>query len=187
MVSYFWDCKTLGVVIMLLFIQSSMAESDEHPLLYESSSREEMIQMAGYGEEKLSTVLVTGAVLCEACLHAEPQLRAWPISGALVAVKCQTPCKRISGSAQAVTDEYGDFLIDLPSHLHGIPNLPKICAVKVLRIPKNSMCRPAFVKKHKGLRFSSVGNGIRTYTAGRIRFQHITSKPLKACIGRAKQ
>ncbi|KAK6265124.1 hypothetical protein SCA6_020558 [Theobroma cacao] len=81
MVSYFCDCKTLGVVVMLLLIQSSMAESDEHPLLYESSSREEMMQMAGYGEEKLSTVLVTGTVLCEACLHAEPQLRAWPISG----------------------------------------------------------------------------------------------------------
>ncbi|XWS19276.1 hypothetical protein CRYUN_Cryun31cG0001800 [Craigia yunnanensis] len=34
------------------------------------------------------------------------------------------------------------FLIDLPSHLHGIPNLQKICAVKVLRIPSNSMCPP---------------------------------------------
>ncbi|XVF75163.1 hypothetical protein PTKIN_Ptkin13bG0165300 [Pterospermum kingtungense] len=187
------DCKGLGLmfimIILLLFTQqtSSMSELEEtknKPMLYELSSREEMVQMAGYGEEKLSTVLVTGTVLCEACLHedADPQLRAWPISGALVAVKCQTPCKRISGSAQAMTDEYGDFLIDLPSHLHGIPNLQKICTVKVLRIPKNSMCRPALVKKHKGLRFSSVGNGIRTYTAGRIRFQHITSKPLKACI-----
>ncbi|XVF28067.1 hypothetical protein REPUB_Repub14bG0163700 [Reevesia pubescens] len=156
------------------------------PILYEFSSREEMVQMAGYGEEKLSTVLVTGSVLCEACLHGyahqEPQLRAWPISGALVGVECQTACKSKSGSAQAMTDEYGDFLIDLPSHLHGIPNLQKICVVKVLGIPKNSMCRPALVmKRHNGLRFSSVGNGIRTYTAGRIRFQHITSKPLKAC------
>ena len=102
-----------------------------------------------------------------------------------MAVKCQTACKSKSGSAQAITDEYGDFLIDLPSHLHGIPNLQNICAIKVLRIPKNSMCRPAFAKKQKELRFSSVGNGIRTYTAGRIRFQHITSKPLKACIRRA--
>ncbi|XVF26226.1 hypothetical protein REPUB_Repub13aG0280900 [Reevesia pubescens] len=194
MMIYFCDCKRLGAMTMLtiflLFIQqiSLMAELD-HEIkkpLYEFSSREEMVQIAGYGEEKLSTVLVTGTVLCEACLHgyAEPQLRAWPISGALVAVKCQTACKKKLGSAQAITDEYGDFLIDLPSHLHGIPNLQKICAVKVLRIPKNSMCRPAFVKKHKRLRFSSVGNGIRTYTAGRIRFQHITSKPLKACSSR---
>ncbi|OMO76961.1 hypothetical protein CCACVL1_15254 [Corchorus capsularis] len=36
--------------------------------------------MAGYGEEKLSTVLVTGTVVCEAC-HSDSQLRAWPISG----------------------------------------------------------------------------------------------------------
>ncbi|XWS15443.1 hypothetical protein CRYUN_Cryun34aG0001500 [Craigia yunnanensis] len=189
----FCDCKRLGTVTMmiiiflLLFIQTSMAQLDEiNKPLYELElpSREEIVQMAGYGEDKLSTVLVTGAVLCEACLHAsaEPQRRAWPISGALVAVKCQTACKTKSGSAQAITDEYGDFLIDFPSHLHGIPNLQKICAVKVLQIPKNSMCRPAIVTKHKGLRFSSVGNGIRTYTAGRIRFQHITSKPLKACI-----
>lgn len=162
-------------------------DHDQAPMLYEFSSRGEMVHMAGYGEEKLSTVLVTGTVLCEACLHAQPdhQLRAWPISGAVVAVKCQTPCKSISGSAQATTDEYGEFLIDLPSHLHGIPNLQKICSVKVLRIPKNSMCRPALVKKRKGLKFSSVGSGIRTYTAGRIRFQHITSKPIKACIRRA--
>ncbi|XWS12965.1 hypothetical protein CRYUN_Cryun37aG0135100 [Craigia yunnanensis] len=194
MMTNFCDCKRLGamiIIIFLLFIQqtSLMAELQEikKPILYELSSREEMVQMAGYGEEKISTVLVTGAVLCEACLHgyAEPKLRAWPISGALVAVKCQTACKSKSGSAQAITDEYGDFLIDLPSHLHGIPNLQNICVVKVLAIPKNSICRPAFIKKHKGLRFSSVGNGIRTYTAGRIRFQHITSKPLKACIRRA--
>ena len=88
--SNFCDCKRLGammIIIFLLFIQltSLMAELEEikKPILYELSSREEMVQMAGYGEEKLSTVLVTGAVLCEACLHgyAEPKLRAWPISG----------------------------------------------------------------------------------------------------------
>ncbi|OMO76962.1 Pollen Ole e 1 allergen/extensin [Corchorus capsularis] len=105
--------------------------------------------------------------------------------GALVAVKCQTASKSKSGSAQATTDEYGEFVIDLPSHLHGVPDLQKACEVKVLQIPKNSKCRPAFVKKHKGLKFSSIGNGIRTYTSGKIRFQHITSKPLKTCIRRA--
>ena len=35
--------------------------------LVEFSSREELAEMAGYGEEKLSTVLVSGTVLCEAC------------------------------------------------------------------------------------------------------------------------
>ncbi|MBA0695156.1 hypothetical protein Goari_005388 [Gossypium aridum] len=76
-------------------------------------------------------------------------------------------------------------MIDLPSHLHGVADLQKICTVKVIGIPKESMCRPAFVKKHEHLRLSSVGNGIRTYTAGRIRFQDIMSKPLKSCLTRA--
>ncbi|MBA0748526.1 hypothetical protein Gogos_005336, partial [Gossypium gossypioides] len=51
-------------------------------------------------------------------------------------------------------------MIDLPSHLHGVADLQKICTVKVIGIPKESMCRPAFVKKHEHLRLSSVGNGI---------------------------
>ncbi|XP_039060090.1 uncharacterized protein LOC120204069 [Hibiscus syriacus] len=171
------------IVVSLLLQQSSlMAELViRKPILYELSSRDEMLHMAGYGEEKLSTVLVTGSVICEACrLHS--QLRSWPISGAMVGVKCETPCKTKSSTTQATTDEYGDFIIDLPSHLHGIANLEKICSIKIIRIPKKSMCRPALVKKHKHLKLSSVGNSIRTYTAGKIRFQHITSKPLKSCI-----
>ena len=30
-------------------------------------SREEMVRLAGYGEEKLSSVLVMGTLVCEAC------------------------------------------------------------------------------------------------------------------------
>uniref|UniRef100_A0A2P2P2X1 Pollen Ole e 1 allergen and extensin family protein n=1 Tax=Rhizophora mucronata TaxID=61149 RepID=A0A2P2P2X1_RHIMU len=167
----------------IIFLQtSSMAQEEIVNPLYGFSSREEMVQLAGYGEEKLSTVLVTGTVLCEACLHGEPYIRSWPVSGALVAVHCRTGRKwSKTTSARAVTDEYGDFLIDLPSHLHAMPNLDRTCLVKVLRTPKNSSCRPAYGRKNKALVLSSFGKGIRTYTAGKIKFLDLTSRPLQAC------
>jgi preprotein translocase subunit SecG len=87
--SYFSGCNNLvtmmNFIISTIFIiftitlQASTAKA-ENPL-QEFSSTEELVQWAGYGEEKLSTVLVTGTVLCEACLHGENQLHAWPISG----------------------------------------------------------------------------------------------------------
>ncbi|GAY35414.1 hypothetical protein CUMW_016200 [Citrus unshiu] len=173
------------MIIIIFLLEGSMAEEEEMSSSYELSTREELVQMAGYGEEKLSTVLVTGSVLCEACLHGQDdQLRAWPITGALVSVYCHNSHRKIISKTQTFTDEYGDFMIDLPSHLHATPNLDKTCSVKVLRLPKNSHCRPAYVKKHKGLKLSSVGNGIRTYAAGRIGFLHWTSKPLRACTGK---
>lgn len=61
---------------------TSMATDIEEDPLYELNSQEEMVHLAGYGEEKLSTVLVTGSVQCQACLHGhEAQLTEWPISG----------------------------------------------------------------------------------------------------------
>ncbi|GAV59843.1 Pollen_Ole_e_I domain-containing protein [Cephalotus follicularis] len=180
--SYFQGCHNLVMLIFfIVIIRTSMADVG-NPLSFELSSREELVQLAGYGEEKLSTVLVSGTLLCEACLHGHPHLQAWPISGALVGVHCHARGRRKSSCLQGVTDEYGDFLIDLPSHLHAIPNLDKTCSVTVLRLPHNSQCRSAYVKKRKGLRLSSFGNGIRTYTAGRLRLHHSTSKPSHACI-----
>ncbi|XP_021902361.1 uncharacterized protein LOC110817943 [Carica papaya] len=162
--------------------RTSMAEDDQNPLSYELWSREEMVRMAGYGEDKLSTVLVAGTVVCEACLSGEHELRVWPVPGASVTVKCSKSGESKWVWERGMTDEYGDFLIDLPSQLHATPNLEKTCYVKVLRLPTNSQCRPAYVKKQKGLKLSSVGNGIRTYSAGRIRFQHFTSKSSPPCI-----
>ncbi|KAK8494825.1 hypothetical protein V6N12_055146 [Hibiscus sabdariffa] len=175
----------MTMVIVSSFLEQSVASELEEmvvekPILYELWSRDEMMRLAGYGEEKLSTVLITGSVLCQACQHHHPQLRSWPIPGAMVVVKCETPTK--SDTRQVTTDEYGDFMIDLPSHLHGVVDLEKMCSVKIIRIPKKSMCQSAPVKKHKYLTISSVGDGIRTYTTGKIMFQHITSKPLESCI-----
>ncbi|KAJ0081714.1 hypothetical protein Patl1_09593 [Pistacia atlantica] len=187
--SYFLGCcgsRFLIVFSLFCLLQASTAEEGNvnGNLLYQLSTREELVQMAGYGEEKLSTVLVTGTVLCEACLHGEDQLRSWPISGALVTVYCHNSHRRTISKSQAVTDEYGDFMIDLPSHLHAIPHLEKSCSVKVLRLPRNSLCRPTYINRHRGLVLSSVGNGIRTYATGRMRFLHSTSKPLRGCTGK---
>ena len=75
----------LFIIFFIFFAAASAlgARAAQENLLFEVSSREELVQIAGYGEEKLSTVLVTGSIHCEACLHADDQLRAWPVSGSL--------------------------------------------------------------------------------------------------------
>ncbi|XP_054778787.1 uncharacterized protein LOC129286779 [Prosopis cineraria] len=169
------DLVMFLLLCIVVFLQSpvpaSAAGEDTEGDLFQLLSRKEMVQMAGYGEEKLSTVLVTGSVHCEAHdLHgkADQQIHAWPIPGASVAVNCHSHGSEWRGKstvARGITDEYGDFMIDLPSYLHAIPNLEKICRVKVHQIPKNSQCQLAYVKRHKKLRLSTFGNGIRTYSA----------------------
>lgn len=165
-------------------------ESLEMKWVLEMSSRDDMVQMAGYGEEKLSTVLITGAVVCnKVCLAAKDsdqhqlQLPLQPISGALVGAVCHTNKKDKNPSwAKAVTDKYGEFMIDLPSHLHGIPNLDNVCSVKILELPKDSPCHQSdFVSEHKEIKLASVGNGIRTYTTGRMAFLHTMPESSEAC------
>lgn len=43
-----------------------------------SWSRAEMVEMAGYGEQKLSSVIITGSLLCDT---SHPQLRSIAIPG----------------------------------------------------------------------------------------------------------
>ncbi|MED6121422.1 hypothetical protein PIB30_030015 [Stylosanthes scabra] len=148
--------------------------------LFEFSSRDEVVQMNGYGEEKLSTVLITGSLNCEPTFPDHNQPHAWPVPGASVAVNCHSNGRerrgRSAAVARGVTDEFGEFMVELPSYLHAIPNLEKICTVKINEIPKGSMCR-VMKKRQKQLSLTSFGNGIRTYSAGDIRLRH-HSKPL---------
>lgn len=174
--------------------------------LVELSSRAELVNIAGYGEEKLSTVTVTGKVLCHACMGGKFPVPTHPVSGTIiiiliimitdmiilmkgiqndsvvslfcfafalfvgakVSVFCGSSGKSNKSWARGSSDEYGDFFIDLPSHLHAIPNLEKVCSVRVLQLPKSSLCRPAFTGKHKGLKLVSIGDGARAYTADDI-------------------
>lgn len=46
-----------------------------------SSSREEMVRTAGYGEEKLSTVVITGTLLCDERIGRHQNHPGLPISG----------------------------------------------------------------------------------------------------------
>ncbi|GMH05230.1 hypothetical protein Nepgr_007070 [Nepenthes gracilis] len=176
----FYGCSNLVTMLLtspliffllLLRMDAAAARGDE---FLELLSRADMVEIAGYGEEKLSTVLITGALLCKdssSTSHHHRRPQPLPVSGALMAATCNSfDIKNKKQTwAQGITDEYGDFIIDLPSHLHAIPNLHKACFVKVLRLPKNSPCRSAaFARKPAGLRLSSVGNRIRTYTAGEI-------------------
>lgn len=85
-----------------------------------------------------------------------------------MAVFCGTNGKTKKSWAKGSTGSYGEFLIDLPSHLHAIPNLEKICLVKVLHLPKSSPCGRAFTGKHKRIKLTSIGEGIRTYTTHNI-------------------
>lgn len=176
-------CLILLVNIVVGSPPSASASGvEDYHNLFGLSSREEVVEIAGYGEEKLSTVLITGSLHCGPNHHHS---HAWPIPGALVSVNCQSHSTERKGKsmvANGVTDEFGDFMVDLPSYLHAIPNLEKICRVKVHKIPKGSLCRPARrVNKQKGLfKLSTIGNGIRTYDAGTIRIQHSASEPVGA-------
>ncbi|KAJ4957033.1 hypothetical protein NE237_013816 [Protea cynaroides] len=171
-------------LIMNIGMRTSSTAAQEQPLM-ELSSHKDLVDMAGYGEERLSSVIVAGTLLCDACLHGKSESGSFPISGAKVAITCKKGRKmRKSICAQGRTDEYGDFIIDLPSNLHAIPRLEKVCFVKVVALPKNSPCRRVLHVKSKGIRLSSVGNGIRTYTPGKMRFQPLY-KASRLCVNRA--
>ncbi|CAG7874113.1 hypothetical protein BRARA_E00572 [Brassica rapa] len=131
-------------------------------------SRIEMAEMNGYGEHKLSSVVITGSLLCNS-----------PVSGATVAIKCHTGFKRRSNWIKAVTDEFGEFVIHLPSHLHAIPHLEKACFVKPVHVPKHyRRCYKTFSKSniHKGIKLVSSSNGFRVYTSGTIRLHGHSSR-----------
>ncbi|XP_057462451.1 uncharacterized protein LOC130752649 isoform X1 [Actinidia eriantha] len=188
MVSHFLGCSNnlarlmVFVFISFLFLLATpaMAQRQINPLV-ELSSGEKLEEMAGYGEKKLSTVMVSGTVLCEACSNDQNGLtNPQTVSGALVAVSCHTTQKTSKSNwVEIRTDEFGDFLIDLPSHLHAIPYLDKKCLVKILQLPKNSPCHPAFTGKQTGLKLSSAANGIRTYTAENL---YLTRKTSPECM-----
>ncbi|KAF9610101.1 hypothetical protein IFM89_019966 [Coptis chinensis] len=173
-----------GYLALMLFLFFMVTSSVTGNPLAELSTRSELVELAGYGEEKLSSVIVTGTVGCEACLdNREAETYAWPVTGALVAISCKSGRRKmkVNDWAQEITNEYGDFLIDLPSHLHAIPYLERACVVKVLRVPKNSPCKRIRVRQSNKIELSSVGNNIRTYTAGSIRL-HQTSKLSRNCL-----
>ncbi|XP_073156240.1 uncharacterized protein [Henckelia pumila] len=155
----------------------------ETPVISAGRTRTEVDQVlvnwAGYGEEKLSTVVISGKLLCHesTAANAKPEVHPNPVSGASVAVFCGASGRKTKKTMAKLgsTDSYGEFQIDLPSHLHAIPNLEKVCYVKAIHLPKNSPCKQGFTGKHKGIKLVSVGEGIRAYTTHEI---HLMFKTL---------
>ncbi|KAI3466491.1 hypothetical protein Pfo_023154 [Paulownia fortunei] len=162
------------VFVVFVFLETPAIVTGEEDLVAELSSREELVNWGGYGEEKLSIVVIGGKLLCHAGADDKLSSHPHPVSGATVAVFCGTSGRTKKSWAKGSTDSYGEFLIDLPSHLHAIANLEKICLVKVLHLPKSSPCRQAFTGKHKGIKLTSIGEGVRTYTTDNI---HLMPKP----------
>ncbi|ESQ55712.1 hypothetical protein EUTSA_v10026465mg [Eutrema salsugineum] len=119
-------------------------------------SRKEMVEMSGYGELKLSSVLLTASLLSSS---------SDPIPGATIGIKCHTGIRKRSNWIKAVTNDLGQFVIDLPSHLHAIPDLDKACLIKPLSVPKQFRCSPNI---HRGIKLVSSSNGFRVYTGGNI-------------------
>ncbi|XP_062204879.1 uncharacterized protein LOC133906930 [Phragmites australis] len=160
---------------VLLFVAAVAADEEALPVepmeLYFTPA--ELARIAGYGEEPVSSVSVSGQVACELCLRPGSDLLTFELPGAKVAVICETEGRnQVANSAFATTDEFGNFTIDLPSQLHATPNLETACVVKVLQIPIDSLCR----LRHRlgstyGLKLSSGEDGVRAYTTGVIRLQ----------------
>ncbi|KAK6154588.1 hypothetical protein DH2020_008836 [Rehmannia glutinosa] len=145
------------VFIVSVFLETPAIATGEGEPVAEIWNRDELVKWGGYGEEKLSTVVISGKLLCHAGPDDDKLSRhPYPISGATVAVLCGTSGRKKRSWAKGSTDSYGEFLIDLPSHLHAIPNLEKICLVKVFHLPKSSPCRQAFTGKHKPIKLTSI-------------------------------
>ncbi|KAL5715607.1 hypothetical protein ACHQM5_017405 [Ranunculus cassubicifolius] len=129
-------------------------------------------------EEKISSVVVKGKVVCKACFDVEHGLHILPASGAVVAISCRNGKKMMK--IQNRTNQYGDFIIELPSHLHGVHHLEKACVVKVLKLSQNSPCRLP-IRRLKKIKLLSNRNNVRAYTIGTIRLQH-TSNHAPKCL-----
>lgn len=74
--------KMIAFVFIVVFLLLETPVSAEFDLLAELSGREEWVKWAGYGEEKLSTVVVGGTILCHApdAKH-KTSLHPYPVSG----------------------------------------------------------------------------------------------------------
>ncbi|XP_019186742.1 PREDICTED: uncharacterized protein LOC109181435 [Ipomoea nil] len=168
----------LAFILFLVILESPATAN----LSIDEVYREELVKMFGYGEDKISTVQIEGKVVCQTCSDDDERSSRslHPISGAWVGILCSRSGRRASYSSwiKGNTDELGDFLIDLPSHLHAIPNLKKTCLVRVLHLPKASICTQhhhyySKPPKHKRIQLIGVQEGTRTYTTHTI---HLTPK-----------
>lgn len=136
--------------------------------------RAEFTEFGGYGEKKLSNVVVVGNIFCDTCLkHQLSKESSHVIAGALVALKCSINRKTTASVDVRETNEYGDFSVEVPSLFHPEGRMNR-CSVRLLNSSEDSCNTPSTTAPSK-LAFRSNSNGVLTYTAGSISYrpQHI--------------
>ncbi|KAF3785676.1 hypothetical protein EJ110_NYTH27330 [Nymphaea thermarum] len=151
----------LAVLITRVPVIITAAREDDWIVIDTASQRANLAMLAGYGEEKLSSVLVTGSVLCDPCKGFNGE----SVSGAKVIIGCRRGRKTVR--TEGLTDEWGGFTIELPSEIHAWPMLEASCKVRVLQMPQiNSSCYPGYHIGPTSMRELSNSNGFRVYDVG---------------------
>ncbi|PKU67012.1 uncharacterized protein LOC110114082 [Dendrobium catenatum] len=163
---------TLAISFLLRPSSTSAAKAEED--LMRQLWRSELARLAGYGEERLSSVLVTGSLLYQDrhFSSGSNHLTTSYAKGVKVAVTCKNDEGRMKRSdfSYGTTDEFGDFIINIPSHLHAIPNFEDSCFVKILKTQRNSQYYYQIsISNPMHIKLSHVGNNIRVYTTGTVR------------------
>ncbi|KAL5715608.1 hypothetical protein ACHQM5_017406 [Ranunculus cassubicifolius] len=123
-----------------------------------------------------ASMAIKGKVVCKACFDVERGLHTLQASGAMVAISCRHGKRMMN--IQNRTNEFGEFIIELPSQLHGIHHLEKACVVDVVELHQNSPCRLP-IRRLKKIKLLSNRNNVRTYTTGKIRLQHKSNQAPK--------
>ncbi|GLJ45003.1 hypothetical protein SUGI_0947300 [Cryptomeria japonica] len=132
---------------------------------YWKKSAAESIGFAAYGEEKLSNVVVVGNVLCEACSGTS----SYFIPSATVGLECRVDINQKTRSPSSLlveiaqSDEYGDFLLEVPSAFH-LEERIRDCSITLVSNPEGSCNVPSTRKPCNLVLLSSYPNGLRIYT-----------------------
>lgn len=87
--SAFLICRVMASPLLLGFVFLVVLETPAtaaNLVIDELYSREELVKVAGYGEDKISTVQIEGKVVCQACGDGDERsllhpLPTYPISG----------------------------------------------------------------------------------------------------------
>ncbi|XP_020582343.1 uncharacterized protein LOC110025969 [Phalaenopsis equestris] len=139
-------------------------------------SRGELVRLAGYGEERLSSVIVTGSLQYQARSFSSGSiyLTTSYAKGVKVAVTCKNEEGRMrrSNFAYGRTDAFGDFIINIPSHLHAVPKFEDSCSVRILGPQKKysqSYHQIISVLNPIRIKLSYAGNDVRVYSTGTVR------------------
>ncbi|CAN6477811.1 unnamed protein product [Victoria cruziana] len=157
-------CLLLAVLVTRApLISMAARDGDDWFTIDTEAQGANLARLAGYGEEKLSSVLIRGSVLCNPCMGSNAE----SVSGAMVILRCRRGRKTVR--IEGLADKWGEFTIELPSELHAWPMLETSCKVTVPQMPKNSGCYSGHhMEPRSAMKELSGSNGLRVYDAGTL-------------------